>query len=436
MARARDFDKRGTPAGGRGTAQREGFGALLEASYADGTSRAGRRLEVGQMVEGTVIQIAKDSVFVDIGTPGDGRIPSSELMNSAGELKVKLGQRVRATVVDARPDAPLLMVSIGRGGAVDVAALESALKSGTTVEGKVTQAVKGGLEVDISGLRAFCPASQIELGYAAELESFVGRTLEFKVLEIRDDGRSVVVSRRARLSEERRERERDAVERLTIGAELEGTVHAIDRHGVVVDLGGIEGFVHVSELADRRVERIEDLVRLGETVKVRVLSVEESPKGLRVRLSMKALKQPGNAQPTAAPEEVLMAQVTQVLAHGVIVDTPAGEGLVPVRELGLAPGADHRRAFPVGREFKVVLLSRDPSSGKLRFSATSVSAVEERKNYREFAARGPAAQSSSTLGSLGDVLREKLAGPARDNAPRSESAAHEGERAGVVRRKR
>jgi small subunit ribosomal protein S1 len=434
MARARDFNKGGGKNGTGPPGQKDDFAALLEASYANGTSRAGRRIEVGQVVEGTVIQIAKDSVFLDIGTPGDARIPSGELTNSSGQLTVKLGQRLRATVVDARADGPLLAVSIGRGGAVDVAALESALAGGTTVEGRVTQAVKGGLEVDIAGIRAFCPASQAELGYAAELESFVGRTLEFKVLEIRDDGRSVVVSRRARLSEERRERERDAVERLAPGAELEGTVHAIDRHGAVVDLGGIEGFVHVSELAERRVERIEDVVRVGETVKVRVLSVEESPKGLRVRLSMKALKQPGNAQPAAGADEVLAAKVINVLGHGVVVETSAGEGLVPVRELALTPGADHRRAYPVGREFNVVLLSRDSGSGKLRFSATGVSAVEERKNYREFSARGPSQTSGGTLGSLGDVLRGKLGAPA--TTPERPAGSSQKEPPGVVRRRR
>ena len=433
MVRARDFDKSGTKTAPGRSGPKDDFAAMLEASYADGTSRAGRRLEVGQVVEGTVIQIAKDSVFLDIGTPGDARIPSGELTNSSGELKVKIGQRLRATVVEARADAPVLAVSIGRGGAVDVAALESALASGTTVEGRVTQAVKGGLEVDIAGVRAFCPASQVELGYAAELESFVGRTLEFKVLEIRDDGRSVVVSRRAQLSEQRRERERDALERLAPGAELEGTVHAIDRHGAVIDLGGIEGFVHVSELAERRVERIEDVVKIGETVKVRVLSVEESPKGLRVRLSMKAMKQPGSAQQTAGADEVLAAKVVTVLAHGVVVETSAGEGLVPVRELALSPGADHRRAYPVGREFNVVLLSRDATSGKLRFSATGVSAVEERKNYREFSARGPGQASGATLGSLGDVLREKLGGSARKTAPEQ---APQSDPPGVVRRRR
>jgi small subunit ribosomal protein S1 len=435
MVRARDFDKGGNKAGSGRSTQKDDFAALLEASYADGTSRAGRRLEVGQVVEGAVIQIAKDSVFLDIGTPGDARIPSGELTNSAGELTVKIGQRLRATVVDARADAPLLAISIGRGGSVDVAALESAMASGTTVEGRVTQAVKGGLEIDIAGVRAFCPASQVELGYAAELESFVGRTLEFKVLEIRDGGRSVVVSRRARLAEERHERERDALERLAPGAELEGTVHAIEKHGAVVDLGGIEGFVHISELAERRVDRIEDVVRVGETVKVRVLSVEESPKGLRVRLSMKALKQPGNAQPAAGADEVLAAKVVAVANHGVFVETSAGEGLVPVRELALSPGADHRRAYPVGREFNVVLLSRDAQSGKLRFSATGVSAVEERKNYREFSARGPSQASAGTLGSLGDVLRGKLSGSAASASGPSSGSA-QGDPPGVVRRRR
>jgi hypothetical protein len=118
------------------------------------------------------------------------------------------------------------------------------------------------------------------------------------------------------------------------------------------------------------------------------------------------------------------------------VETSAGEGLVPVRELALTPGADHRRAYPVGREFNVVLLSRDSGSGKLRFSATGVSAVEERKNYREFSARGPSQASGATLGSLGDVLRGKLGASAATPSPERPAGSAQSQPPGVVRRRR
>ncbi len=386
---------------------KDDFASMMEASLADGDSRARRRLKVGEVVEGTVIQVGGDSVFVDVGAPADARIERGELENDRGEVRVKLGDRVRATVVDATPDAPRLAVSIGRGGQADTASLEIAQHSGTPVEGRVARAVKAGLEVELAGVRAFCPASQVDVVHTADLAVYEGQTLAFRVLEIKDGGRSVIVSRRALLEDERRARAAEAEERLVPGTDVDGVVHSVQKHGAVVDLGGVEGFVHISELAHHRVDRVEDVVREGETVAVRVLAVEQSPKGLRVRLSMKARTQPVLGQ-APAPDEVLKGKVARVATFGVFIETPKGEGLVPVRELGLTPGADHRRAFPVGTEIDVVLLSRDATSGKTRFSVRGVAGVEERRNFREFSG---ASATHSGLGSLGDVLRKKLGLP-------------------------
>lgn len=402
------------------------FASLMEESLAAGTSRAKRRLKTGEVVEGTVIQISADSIFVDVGTPGDARVPRAELTNDKGELTVRVGDRIRALVLDARHEAPILTASIGKGS-TDVAALEAARSSGLPVQGRVGQVIKGGLEIEIGQSRAFCPASQMDTTHVPDLNVFVGQTLEFRVIEVRDRGRSVVVSRRALLEEQRRERERGMLEQLKPGIDVDGTVHAVQRHGAIIDLGGVEGFVHVSEIAHHRVERVEDALKVGEPVKVRVLAVEESPKGLRVRLSMKALQQASAEAPAPLTDEVLKGTVSKVTQAGVFVQTPQGEGLVPVRELGLAPGADHRRAFPVGREIDVVLLSRDPASGKLRFSMTGVANVQERKNYREFSKAADAPSKSGSLGSLGDLFRNKLGAAAPDSgaggsSPRSDTS--------------
>ncbi len=386
----------------------DSFASLMEESMASGTSRAKRRLKTGDVVEGTIIQISADSVFVDVGTPGDARLPKAELLDDSGELRVKVGDRLKAVVMDARAEAPLLSAAFGRGN-VDLSTLEMAKDSGAPVTGRVSQVVKGGVEVEVAQLRAFCPASQLDTVHIADLEVFVGQSLEFRVLEIRDRGRSVVLSRRSLLEEQRRELERESLERLKPGMDVEGVVHALQRHGALVDVQGAIGFVHVSELASHRVERVEDVLKLGDRIQVRVLAIEASTKGPRIKLSMKALEQRAAPVAPPAPEEVLAGTVSRVTNFGVFVHTAKGEGLVPVRELGLPPGSDHRRAFPAGREIKVVLLSRDPASGKMRFSMVGVAGVEERQNYREFSATGarPDAPSSS-FGSLGDLLKGKL----------------------------
>jgi small subunit ribosomal protein S1 len=263
------------------------------------------------------------------------------------------------------------------------------------------------------------------------LNTYVGQKLEFKVIEVRDGGRSIVVSRRSLLEDRRREAALGARERLVIGSEVEGVVQAVGRHGAVVDLDGIEGFIHLSELAPHRIERTEDAVRVGEQVRTRVLSVDDTPKGLRVRLSLKALAATAQPAAPAAPlEEVLVGTVTRATQHGVFVQTAHGEGLVPFREMGLPPGGDHRRVFPPGKELSVVVVNR--AGGRLTLSATQVARVEERKNYRDFAGTTSGAPAAS-LGSLGDLLRGKFKGaaPSEASEPAPQAAAQRAPSAGV-----
>src|SRR5690606_19839469 len=174
-------------------------------------------------------------------------------------------------------------------------------------------------------------ASQVELGYAADLGVYVGQSHDFKVLEIRDGGRSVVLSRRALLLDDARKKESELLTTLKAGADVSGTITAIQRHGALVDLGGATGFVHISELAAHRVERVEDVLKEGEQVTARVLSIEPGDKGLRIRLSLKQPLQQTNEP--AKREEILEGTVARVLNHGVLIDTEKGSGLVPLKEL-------------------------------------------------------------------------------------------------------
>ena len=305
----------------------ESFASLMKQAASRG-SATGRRLHPGEVVRVKVIQVAGDSVFVDAGTPGDGRIPRSDLLGDDDELLVAIGAELDATVVDPRPDGPRFSVS-----------------------------------------------------------------------------------KRAFIEEQRRAARAQAASRVVPGAELEGTVSAYNRHGALVDLDGVEGFVHLSELAWRRVERAEDAVQIGERVRARVLSVEESDRGPRVKLSLRALQAPAPAA-APVPDEVLKAKVIASVGGGITVATSKGEGFVRLAELGLPPGADFRRAFPPGKELEVVLVSN--AGGRLRFSATQVARVEERKNFRDY---GAAAGSNASFGHLGDLLRERLGLPPAEPEP-------------------
>lgn len=380
------------------------FASMFESASNAGDSRARRRLSAGEVVEGRVIAISGGSVFLDVGVQADGQIELAEFV----DRPIQVGDRVQATVVSPRADGPILTLSLGRGGAaVDLSTLQLAREAGTPVNGLVTKAVKGGLSVEIGSTRAFCPASQIERGYVEDLESYVGQHLDFKVTEIKEEGRNVIVSRRALLEDQRRVAEQQLLSNLEVGMTVAGTVKAVLRHGAVIDLGGAEGFVHISELSRQRVERVEDVLQVGENVETQVLSLEQTDKGLSIRLSVKSLL-PTEAAAVPEKEEILEGEVVRHVSGGLIVRTPKGEGMVPVRELDLPPGADHRRAYPLGRKLEVVLVARDPASGRLRFSVGQVAGVEERRNYREFSKQPN--QRSGSLGSLGDLLAGKLGG--------------------------
>lgn len=374
-----------------------------------------KRLRKGELVEGVVVQIASDCVYVDVGTPSEARIDKSSLTNEQGELRVKVGDAVQATVIDARPNSLRLSVGFGKGSTLDTTSLRLAMDTRTSVTGKVVKAQKGGLEIDLSGIRGFCPASQIELSYVQDLSVYEGQELEFLVAEIREGGRDVVLSRRQLLDLRRQQAFAEARSKLSQGAEVDGVVKSVSRHGVVVDVGGIDGFVHISEMAHHRVERAEDIANVGTPVRVLVLGFEATDRGERLRLSMRQTAEANAAAEAAAAQkvdpakdEILEGTVAKAIAGGLIVRTAKGEGFVPQRELELAPGADHRRAYPLGSTLKVVVVSKDATRGRFTFSVRNVAHVEERKNFENFSGKGKATGSSSNFGSFGELLKSHL----------------------------
>lgn len=386
----------------------EDFASLMQAFSRKSADGGFKKLRRGEIIEGTVVQVGQDAVYVDIGTPTEARVDRAGLLDDQGQLRVAVGDRLQGTVIDARMDAPVLAVSFGRNSPVDRESLRLAFETKTPIFGKVTKVNKGGLEVEIGETRAFCPASHVELSHVEDLSVYEGQEFEFQILELRDQGRNVVVSRRALLEARREANVATAREKVVAGAELEGTVTNITKHGVVVDLDGVNGFIHISELAAHRVDRAEDLVQVGGKVTVRVLGIEPSERGERIRLSMRQTSgAPAEAMPAA--DEVLVGTVARAVGGGLIVRTAKGEGFVPVRELELAPGADHRRGYPVGKELRVVMVSRDAESGRMSFSVKGVAGVEERANFRSFAATPQGETGNASFGSLGDLLKGKFA---------------------------
>jgi small subunit ribosomal protein S1 len=378
-------------------------------------ARTRTRLRPGQVVTGTVVQVGHDSIFVDIGMTTEGRIDRRELENAKGEVEVKPGDTLKANVVSVDDVmGPRLSVSFGKGRArLDEGALEAARDARVAVEGVVGAAVKGGVEVRVLGARAFCPASQLGTEYVADLASLEGQKLEFLITEVKNGGRDVIVSRKALLLEQQARQTEETLAKLEVGSDYSAKVVSVQKYGAFVTLGGgVEGLIHISELSHGRVDRVEDVLNVGEEVTVRLLALTPGEKGAapKLRLSLRALQEAAAPAESSEPErgEVLEGTVSQVTQYGVFVDTPKGKGLVPTRELGTPRGSDARRMFPIGKPVSVVLVSKDASRG-LTFSMSRVADVEERQNYRDFArAQRAHRDEPAGLGSFGALLRERL----------------------------
>lgn len=389
------------------------FASMMQQAGSDEGSRTRKRLHAGQVVQGTVVQIGHDSVFVDVGSTVEGRIDLRELEDERGAVTVRVGDAITASVVSADDvGGPRLSTALGRGNSkgLDLVSLESARDGRLPVEGTVGAAVKGGVEVRVLGARAFCPASQISTEYVSDLASLEGQKFDFLVSEVKNGGRDVVVSRKALLVDQRKQRARATLQSLQVGGDYAGTVTSLQKYGAFVDLGaGVEGLIHVSELARGRVERPEDVLSVGESITVRLLAIQEPEKtgeNPRLRLSLRALAAADSPEPQKG--EVLEATVSKVATFGVFVETSKGPGLVPTRELGTPRGSDARRQFPVGKSVRVVLVSSDPNRG-VTFSISRVAGVEERENFRDFTrAQKERAGDSASLGSFGALLRQEL----------------------------
>jgi small subunit ribosomal protein S1 len=387
--------------------EEEDFAAMLDASFAGQAGAKQSGLSAGARTRGTVVQIGKDTVFVDVGTRSEGQIARWELEDHEGNLRVKVGDQINATVASGG-DRPTLVTAIGKSGSADAGMLEMAAETGSPVDGEVTKAVKGGLEIRIGKTRAFCPASMVDIGFTPDISIFEGQTLRFRVLEVRENGRNVIVSRKALLQEEREAQGRDLMSTLEEGQVVEGTVQSTQAYGAFVDLGGLEGLIHISELGHGRVANVTDVVSVGEKVKVRVLGIEASEgDGIRprIRLSMRQAGEQSGAT-GGGGDAVVEATVTKVEGFGVLVDTEQGAGVVPNREMDLPPGGDARRVYPVGTTVRVVAKGKD-NKGRLRFSIKGVEDAEARQNYTRFRSQSRE-KTKGSMGSFGELLRSKL----------------------------
>src|SRR6185312_983868 len=336
----------------------EDFAAMFAASEKD--KPKAKRPKVGDVVRGKVITVGKEAVFVDVGGKAEGQLGRDQVTDKDDKLLVKVGDVLEARVAADAGGVLTLRTKLGRGPEAR-AELVQAHELGIPVDGLVTEVVKGGLSVDVAGVRGFCPASQIDNRYVEDLSVFVGQRLTFRVT--RYEGRNLVLSRRSLLDEEKEKRAVETRKNLIPGAVIRGKVVGFKPFGAFVDLGGIEGMLHVSELGFQRVEKPEDVLALGQELDVAILKVEPGEKGERISLSLKALANDPWRDTTATLGEGsrVKGTVTRLQPFGAFVEiAPGVEGLVHISELGAGRRINHpKEVVSVGQEVEANVLAID-----------------------------------------------------------------------------
>jgi small subunit ribosomal protein S1 len=364
---------------------------------------------VGAKVTGKILSIGEETAFVDLGTKSEAVIETAQLKDAAGNLTANVGDSIDATVASASESGLQLRkraASGGGGGKNPEAAAEikMAWQHGIPVEGVVSGINKGGAEVQVRGLRAFCPLSQLDLRYVEDPAQFVGQRLAFRVTQF-EDGRTrpnIVLSRRAILEEEQQEKAAEARSRIAVGSVITGKVTSLATYGAFVDLGGIEGMLHVSEIGYSRLAHPKEALSVGQEIEVQVIKIEkgkDEKKPERISLSRRSLeKDPWREAATRFPEGTEVAgRVMRLESFGAFIEIAPGlEGLLHISEIGGGKRLNHsREGLQLGQDIRVRVLNVDPAKRRISLGMSGGEGYE-----REEATAGSAG-SSGSAGSAG-----------------------------------
>ncbi|HWN82591.1 MAG TPA: S1 RNA-binding domain-containing protein, partial [Candidatus Udaeobacter sp.] len=341
------------------------FAELLSATLA-----RTQPIAVGDRLRAVVQRITDEVAFLDFGGPSEAVLDSRELRDADGTLKTGVGERIDVTV-SAVGDQVRVTRIIKKTR--DRPVLKEAWKSGATLEGKIIGTNKGGFDVQVAGMRAFCPVSQIDRVYCTDRDAYVGQTLPFRIIEFKEGGRRVVVSRRVLMEEDRQKVAEATRARLQVGDVIEGTVVRLQPFGAFVDIGGIDGLVHVSELKYARISHPSEVVQVGDKLQVRVIGIEKmgDPKAERVSLSAKVLE--GDPWSTIGDQLAVGAEVPgrilRIMNYGAFVEVlPGIEGLLHVSEMPKRV-RNPREAVTEGETLTLKVLDFDPTRKRLSLSA-------------------------------------------------------------------
>jgi small subunit ribosomal protein S1 len=355
-----------------------------ERSEASPSPETSARPRKGSRLTGKIVRIEAGEVIVELPGGLEGRLDPAEVRTPEGKVNRSVGEQVRVRVLEGGQRPRVTLKGVRKPG--NLPAVLEAWRAGTPVRGKVTGVNKGGLVVYVMGIRAFCPISQIDRHYVEEPERFVGRKLSFRVSSADEKGRNVVLSRRALLEEELREKAEDLRRNLRVGQEVRGVVARIRPFGAFVDLGGLDGLVHVSEISHARVQDPAEVLKVGQELTLKVVRIENlGQENERISLSLKQLQEDPWERFAAGLKtgEKVRGKVVRVVDFGAFLEiAPGVDGLVHVSALAEARVEHPSEIVRPGDEVEAWVISVDRDARRISLSLVDPARLERAARKR------------------------------------------------------
>ncbi|RKD72870.1 SSU ribosomal protein S1P [Sinobaca qinghaiensis] len=365
-------------------------------------------IKEGDIVKGKVTKVEEKQAFADVGYKVDAVIPISELSGlhvEKVEDVLKEGDEIECKVTKLEDDE---LVISRKAALADKAwgELESKFENGDIIEAEVAEVVKGGLVVDL-GVRGFIPASLVERHFVEDFSDYKGRTLSLKIIEIDSADNKLILSQRAVLDEQANRQKKDVLEQLQVGDTVKGTVQRLTDFGAFVDVGGVDGLVHISQMAHHRVESPGEIVKEGEEVQVKILAVDTDSE--RVSLSIKdTLPGPWTTiEGQMEPGDIIEGQVKRLVSFGAFVEVAPGvEGLVHISQIADRHIGTPGEVLEEGQAVKVKILDITPSEQRISLSIRELEKAEkpDQKVQQEY----DAPEDDHSGFSLGDMIGDQL----------------------------
>jgi small subunit ribosomal protein S1 len=372
------------------------FAEMLEQSMLGKT-----RLEPGQKIDATVLQIGDEWVFLDVGQKGEGVLDRKELLDNEGQLSVAVGDTISAYFMSRKGGELRFTTRLGSGSS-GTAQLEEAWRSEIPVEGRIEKEIKGGYEIKLPGnVRAFCPFSQLGLRRQDDTADVTGTTRDFRITQFGEQGRNIVVSHRVIIEEERRQQRAELMASLKEGMVVSGTITNIRDFGAFVDIGGLEGLLPISEISYGRVENIEDVLQIGQQLDVAVKKCDWQNE--RFSFSLRdTLADPWSKVETSYPVgSTHTGTVSRLANFGAFVTLEDGiDGLVHISKIGGDQRIKHpRETLTLGQQLLVAIDKIDPDEKRISLAPVRDEPAEPAEtSYEE--------KPGSGMGTFADLFRK------------------------------